>query len=40
MADTTDREIAEWIDDFIDDTMMDTASIVTKIGEDALTISR
>ena len=40
MAETTDREIAEWIDDFIDDTMMETASIVSKIGEDALTISR
>lgn len=40
MAGTSDREIAEWIDDFIDDTMMETASIVSKIGEDALAISR
>lgn len=40
MADTTDREIAQWIDDFIDDTMMETAAIVSKIGEDALAISR
>lgn len=40
MADTTDREIAEWIDDFIDDTMMETTAIVSKIGEDALAISR
>lgn len=40
MAETSDREIAEWIDDFIDDTMMETAAIVSKIGEDALAISR
>lgn len=40
MASTSDREIAQWIDDFIDDTMMETATIVSKIGEDALAISR
>lgn len=40
MASTSDRGIAQWIDDFIDDTMMETATIVSKIGEDALTISR
>lgn len=40
MADTTDREIAQWIDDFIDESMMETVAIVSKIGEDALAISR
>lgn len=40
MASTSDREIAQWIDDFIDDTMMETVTIVSKIGDDALAISR
>ena len=41
MADTTPpREIAEWPDDFLDDTLMETAAIASKIGEDALAISR
>ena len=41
MADTTPpREIAEWLDDFLDDTLMETAAIASKIGEDALAISR
>lgn len=40
MADTTDREIAQWINDFIDESMMETAVIASKIGEDALAIAR
>lgn len=40
MDETTDREIARWLDDFIDDTMMETAAIASKIGEDALAIAR
>lgn len=40
MADTTDREIAQWLNEFIDETMMETVVIVSKIGEDALTIAR
>ncbi len=40
MAATSDREIARWLDDFIDETMMETAAIASKIGEDALTIAR
>lgn len=40
MNTTTPEEIAGWFDDFIDDSMMETAVIASKIGEDALTIAR
>lgn len=40
MTETSDREIAKWIDDFIDESLMETAAIASKIGEDALAIAR
>lgn len=40
MAETSEREIAQWVKDFIDESMMETATIVSKIGEDALAIAR
>lgn len=40
MADTTDREIAQWIIDAVDDDMEESVAIASKIGEDALNISR
>lgn len=39
-AQTTPDEIARWLDDFIDDSRMETVAICSKIGEDALGISR
>lgn len=40
MADTTDREIAQWLIDAVDDEMEESVAIASKIGEDALAISR
>lgn len=40
MADTTEKEIKQWLEDFIDDQTMELATIAAKIGEDALAISR
>ena len=40
MADTTDREVAQSLIDAVDDEMEDSVAIATKIGEDALAISR
>lgn len=37
---TTDREIAQWLDGFIDDWTAETTAVVSKIGEDALAIAR
>lgn len=37
---TTHQEVAEWIDDFIDESVEELAAISAKIGEDALTIAR
>ncbi len=40
MAATSDREIARWITDFVDEVMEETVVIASKIGEDALAIAR
>lgn len=37
---SNNSEIAQWVNDFIDDTMMETVAIASKIGEDALKIAR
>lgn len=40
MADTSDNEIRQWLSDFVDDSCMELAVLASKIGEDALAISR
>ncbi len=40
MANTTEQEMTQWLEDFIDDQTMELAVIAAKIGEDALAISR
>lgn len=40
MADTTEKEIAQWLIDAVDVEMEEAATIASKIGEDALSISR
>lgn len=40
MAETTEREIAKWLDDFTNEWTLETTAIASKIGEDALAIAR